>query len=88
MNHPQKCTCDTHAMEDYSKYSRDPKLLRRGRRDSLDNARRWRLRAETEPDPKERAWLEAISICAEWKAWIYLLILREIKTEKPMEVIG
>ena len=86
MKSPTHCPCHVHATADYSKYKRDARLLRRCRLDSLQRAREWRERAKLETDPKERAWLESVSICAEWSAWIDLLILREIKTGKPMEI--
>jgi hypothetical protein len=79
MKPPEQCTCSVHLMTDYSKYSRNPKLLRRARRDSLDNARRWRAQIETEPDPKQKVFLELSSVCAEWSAWICLNILRDLR---------
>jgi hypothetical protein len=86
MKTPERCLCHVHTTADYSKYSRDAKLLRRCRLDSLQLAREYHGRAELETDPKERAWLKSVAICAEWSAWIDLLILREIKTVKPMEI--
>ena len=80
MKQPTPCACPFHqkgAANGYADYVKDdPKLARRVRRDALANARRWRLRAETETDPKEKHWLEITSTCAEWSAWICLRILR------------
>jgi hypothetical protein len=89
MKAPKQCPCPVHqaaAADNYSEFSYDPALIRRVRRDSLDNARRWRERAKGEPDQLERNWLEACAVCAEWGAWICLLRLREIRAEGSSRV--
>jgi hypothetical protein len=81
---PKQCTCSVHladATNNYSKYSRNPKLLRRCRLDSLNNAQHWRKQAETEPTQKEKEYLESVAVCAEWNAWVCLTILREIRKQ-------
>ena len=78
MKPPPKCTCHVHATEDISKHNRDPKLNRRVRKDCLEQAKNCRrLASLTHTDPKERAYLESVAVCAEWTAWTCLLILRE-----------
>lgn len=77
MKPPPKCTCHVHATEDTSKHNRDPKLNRRVRRDSLDQARRCRRLIPLQTDPKEIAYLESVAVCAEWTTWTCLLIIRE-----------
>ncbi len=83
MKPPQKCPCPVHATEDPSKLSQDPKLNRKVRRDCLERAQRWRSLIPLETDPKEKTYLESIAVCAEWTAWTCLLILREIRKDRP-----
>ena len=84
MKPPTQCTCPVHqkaVANNYAGWSQDPKLLRLNRRNNLANAAKWRKMLNTEKDPEERAWLKQIIICAEWGAWAFLTLLREIRKE-------
>lgn len=63
---PVECRCipDGHKV-----LTSDTSLLRRVRKDSLENANRWR-----ESDP-------IAAVCADWTAYCCLVRLRELKSE-------
>jgi hypothetical protein len=85
MKPPKKCNCYVHATADYTKHSRDAVLIRRVRRAGLEQARKCRIRAQSESDQKEKNYLETVAICAEWEAWVCLVHLRDIKANRAYE---